>query len=145
MKSRINIVIDASALIAFGFESMAKLVVTYNESVVFYVAQKSLSEIRNYYGKNRLLEEKLGKLLAYFRDLVTVIDDSQLESFAEEAQARIGHRDHSDWQEVTLALKLGCAILTEDYDFLGSGIPTWTLATIDHGLLFMAEVGHLRG
>ena len=81
-----------------------------------------------------MLEEKLGKLLAYFRDLVTVIDDSQLELFAKEAQARIGHRDHSDWQEVALALKLGCAILTEDYDFLGSGIPTWTLATIDHGL-----------
>ncbi|MXY62770.1 MAG: hypothetical protein F4Y87_04940 [Synechococcus sp. SB0665_bin_28] len=66
--------------------------------------------------------------------MVTVIHDSQLESFVDEAQARINHRDSSDWQEVVLALKLECAILTKDCDFLGTGISTWTRDTIEHGL-----------
>lgn len=134
MKNRIDIVIDASVLIALGFENVAKLVVTYNESAIFYVTRKSLSETKKYYEKNRVLGERLKKLLTYFCDLVTVIHDSQLEPFAKEAQARIGQRDCNDWQEVALALKLGCAILTEDCDFLGAGVPTWTRATINHGL-----------
>ena len=66
--------------------------------------------------------------------MVTVIHDSQLESFVNEVQARISHRNSNDWQEVALALKLECASLTEDCDFLGTGIPTWTRDTIEHGL-----------
>lgn len=62
MKNRIDIVIDASVLIALGFENVAKLVVTYNESAIFYVTRKSLSETKKYYEKNRVLGERLKKL-----------------------------------------------------------------------------------
>ena len=59
MKSCINIVIDASALIAFGFESMAKLVVMYNESVVFYVTQKVYLRFGIIMGKIDCLKKNL--------------------------------------------------------------------------------------
>jgi len=92
-----------------------------------------MSEIQNYH-EDRISEERLQPWLSNIEELVTIVNDSQLESFVDEAQARIGHRDPKDWQEVALALKLGCAILTEDCGFLGAGIPTWTPDTIEHGL-----------
>ena len=136
MKSRISIVIDASAFIALGLDKTLKLAVAHDESVIFYVTQKSLSEIKNYYEKrtkeDRRLKEKLKKEMNYWSEFFIFINDSELKPFANEAKKRI--HDHNDWQEVALALKLGCAILTEDCDFLGAGVPTWTRATINHGL-----------
>ncbi len=39
-------------------------------------------------------------------------------------------RDPSDWQVAALALSLGTGILTEDGDFFGCGIATWTAGTL---------------
>jgi hypothetical protein len=39
-------------------------------------------------------------------------------------------RDPNDWPTVTLAIALGAGILTNDYDFLGCGCPTWTVETL---------------
>ena len=36
------------------------------------------------------------------------------------------HRDLDDWPIVATALTLDCPIWTEDKDFFGSGMPTWT-------------------
>jgi len=45
--------------------------------------------------------------------------------------ARIGARDPMDWPVVAAALALGCPIWTEDQDFFGVGVPTWTSARVD--------------
>lgn len=39
---------------------------------------------------------------------------------------RIGRRDPDDWPIAAAALILDCPIWTEDKDFFGTGIPTWT-------------------
>lgn len=39
-------------------------------------------------------------------------------------------RDPDDWPTVALALTLGAAIWTQDADFLGCGVPTWTTETL---------------
>ena len=39
-------------------------------------------------------------------------------------------RDPNDWQVAALALSLGAGILTEDGDFFGCGIATWTAGTL---------------
>lgn len=39
-------------------------------------------------------------------------------------------RDPHDWAPVALALALDAAILTGDGDFLGCGLPTWTVDTL---------------
>ncbi len=36
------------------------------------------------------------------------------------------HRDLNDWPIVATALTLDCPIWTEDKDFFGSGMSTWT-------------------
>jgi predicted nucleic acid-binding protein len=42
------------------------------------------------------------------------------------ARRRLAGRDESDWPSVALALRLNCPIWTEDQDFFGSGVATWT-------------------
>jgi predicted nucleic acid-binding protein len=39
-------------------------------------------------------------------------------------------RDPNDWPTVALAITLDAGILTNDYDFLGCGGPTWTMETL---------------
>jgi predicted nucleic acid-binding protein len=39
-------------------------------------------------------------------------------------------RDHTDAPTVALALTLDCGIWTQDRDFFGCGLPTWTTDTL---------------
>ena len=43
-----------------------------------------------------------------------------------EARERLGSRDPDDWPILATALALGCPIWTEDTDFFGCGVATWT-------------------
>ena len=61
--------------------------------------------------------------------IVQQMGDTMLESAREEALIRI--RDPNDWQALALALQLECAIWTEDQDFFGTGIATWTTNTVE--------------
>lgn len=45
--------------------------------------------------------------------------------------ARIESRDAADWPVVALALLLDCPIWTEDQDFFGTAIATWTTDRIE--------------
>ena len=49
--------------------------------------------------------------------------------FEEEALAR-SERDPADWPVVACALALSAAVWTNDNDFLGTGVPTWTTQTL---------------
>lgn len=64
--------------------------------------------------------------------IVQVVENSLLGSAKEEALARI--RDKDDWPAPALALQLECAIWTEDQDFFGIGIATWTTNTVERYL-----------
>lgn len=44
---------------------------------------------------------------------------------------RIGLRDPMDWPVVAAALALDCPIWTEDKDFFGTGVATWTTDCIE--------------
>lgn len=64
--------------------------------------------------------------------VVQMVEDALLESAREEALARI--RDVDDWPALALGLQLECAIWTEDRDFFGTGIATWTSSTVERYL-----------
>jgi len=40
-------------------------------------------------------------------------------------------RDADDWPALALAMQLECAIWTEDQDFFGTGVATWTTNTVE--------------
>lgn len=60
---------------------------------------------------------------------VIEVPEETYESLKGEALSRLP-RDARDWPVVALALSLGADILTEDGDFLGCGVATWTVDTL---------------
>ena len=64
--------------------------------------------------------------------VVQLVENRVLESARNEALARI--RDPDDWPALALGLQLECAIWTEDKDFFGTGIATWTTRTVERYL-----------
>jgi predicted nucleic acid-binding protein len=53
-----------------------------------------------------------------------------------EARERLARRDADDWPILASALALACPIWTEDSDFFGCGVATWTS---DRVLMFLRE------
>lgn len=47
-----------------------------------------------------------------------------------EINARKRIRDVRDWPVLATALALDCPVWTEDQDFFGSGVATWTTNTV---------------
>jgi predicted nucleic acid-binding protein len=75
----------------------------------------------------QLLEEILERLPMF----VTPVPSEVYAQWEAQARQRLAHRDESDWPFVALALKLGCPIWTEDQDFFGSGVATWTTDRVE--------------
>ena len=68
--------------------------------------------------------------------LATIVGDDLYGDFEAEARKRLGARDPEDWPILATALALGCPIWTEDTDFFGCGVATWTSSGID---IFVAQ------
>ena len=69
------------------------------------------------------------QLMAYFEsldDVVVSIAFKEYAAFESEARLRIARRDVDDWPVVAAALSVNCPIWTEDLDFFGCGVATWT-------------------
>jgi predicted nucleic acid-binding protein len=60
---------------------------------------------------------------------VVILDEAIYSALEDEARAR-SLRDPSDWPVVAAALALSAAIWTNDNDFLGTGVATWTTETL---------------
>jgi predicted nucleic acid-binding protein len=64
---------------------------------------------------------------------LTIVPNHFIEPLQTEAMWRIP-QDPDDWPSVALALALDAGIWTEDRDFFGSGLATWTTPVLDHYL-----------
>jgi hypothetical protein len=60
------------------------------------------------------------------RDSVSLVQPSEYVGFEPDARERLGRVDQSDWPILAAALALGCPLWTEDRDFFGTGVATWT-------------------
>jgi len=63
--------------------------------------------------------------------LVIALPDEELEPWRDEAISRIGSVDMDDWPIVAAALEIDCPIWTEDRDFFGTGVATWTTDRVE--------------
>lgn len=80
--------------------------------------------------RRRSLEPAVGTMLAQLcldavEANVAVLDEAIYSALEDEARAR-SRRDPADWPVVASALALSAAIWTNDNDFLGTGVATWT-------------------
>ncbi|MBY0506458.1 MAG: hypothetical protein K2X03_21245 [Bryobacteraceae bacterium] len=63
--------------------------------------------------------------------LVQTVEAETYAVFEAIARERIDKRDEDDWPVLAAALALGCPIWTEDTDFFGCGVATWTTDRVE--------------
>jgi predicted nucleic acid-binding protein len=88
--------------------------------------------------RRRSLEPALGTelaeaCLAAIEANVVILDESIYAALEDEARER-SLRDPHDWPVVATALALSAAIWTNDNDFLGTGVATWTTDSLQRWL-----------
>ena len=79
--------------------------------------------------RSEIVEELTSVCLGTVRANITVIDKAVYAAAEDEALAR-SRRDPDDWPAVACALALSAGIWTNDNDYLGTGVPTWTTETL---------------
>jgi predicted nucleic acid-binding protein len=125
------IVLDANILIrAVLGKRVRELIVDNTERVQFFSPDVAYADARKY------LPALLEKRSVNSASAVTVLD--ALESivlplelgvyvgFKTQALQRIALRDADDWPVLACAMAIGCPVWTEDADFFGAGVATWT-------------------
>jgi predicted nucleic acid-binding protein len=137
------IVLDANILIrAVLGQRVRQLIIDHVADVTFFAPDAAYAEAREHLPS---LLEKRGvsaaaalSTLDALENVVHTIDAELYQPFQERALARIGDRDPDDWPALACALMLNCPVWTEDADFFGTGVATWTTGRVK---LYLAPEG----
>ena len=133
-----TIVLDANVLmravlgrrVAGLLEAFAPRVTFLAPDVAFDDVGEHLAAVLGKRGELAALQPALDKLMA-LRIAVQAVDPIEYATMKPAALARIGPRDPDDWPVLACALLLDCPIWTEDRDFFGTGVATWTTALVE--------------
>jgi predicted nucleic acid-binding protein len=125
-----GIVLDANILIRAVFgQRVPQILSTYADQANFNSPDVCVEDAREYISKKAegrgLVPLEALSVLDEIEGIVQILDRSLYED-CEKALERIQTRDPEDWPIVAVALLLDLPIWTEDQDFFGGGIPTWT-------------------
>lgn len=131
-----RIIVDANILIrAVLGVRVRELIERFCESTAFYVAESNVEEAMQYLSelapRRGIREDIWREAFAVIMGAVQIIPQVELAAAESEARARIGRRDPEDWPAVAAAVQFDCPVWTEDEDFFGSGVATWTTSTIE--------------
>lgn len=137
------IVLDANILVRAILGKRARALILGNVGTVrFFAPAVAYEDARRHLPS---LLEKRGidsvaalKVLEALEAFVIPIAPEYYADFRAEATKRIAVRDADDWPVLACALSLGCPVWTEDADFFGSGVATWTTDRVQ--LYFSAEI-----
>lgn len=133
------IILDTNILIRFVLgEKVSALLAAHAATIDFLTpdtafeeARKHLPTIMRARGDDGTGEAAAMAELDAVTAIVTSVPASSYEAMRAPALARIGQRDPHDWQVLACALLLSCPIWTEDRDFFGTGVATWTTALVE--------------
>lgn len=81
----------------------------------------------------RLGDDLVAACLAAVEANIVVLDEAIYAALENEARER-SLRDPADWPVVASALALNAGVWTNDNDFLGTGVATWTTDTLQRWL-----------
>ena len=136
------IVVDANILIRAVFgERVFELLLKYAKAVRFFAPQHAFVETEKHIprilARRKVPVARIGfrgrtgsAIGDRVRPFVEVIPDQAFFAFKEAALARLRRRDPDDWPILAAALALQCPIWTEDADFFGVGVATWTTENV---------------
>ncbi|MGA2113293.1 MAG: PIN domain-containing protein [Bryobacteraceae bacterium] len=134
-----GLVLDANILIRAVLGSRVRsLLQAYEDSTDFYAADVCFDDARGYIPQiftSRGEDPEVGLLVLHrIGALVKQVDVALYRDFEQLARERIAARDVEDGPVVATALMLNVPIWTEDRDFFGSGIGTWTTDRVEQYL-----------
>ena len=126
-----TLVVDANILIRAVLGTRVRQVIEANaENTSFLVPEPAFAEAEEHLEKLVVKRggdpEKALALLRALGRLVELIGSDVYGEFEAEARERLGPRDPEDWPILASALAVQCPIWTEDTDFFGCGVATWT-------------------
>ena len=135
------LVLDANILIrAVLGQRVRRILEAHADNISFFLPEAAYAEAEEHLA---VLVVKRGgdpvtalRALKAMAELVTIVGDELYRDVEGEARKRLSGRDPQDWPILAAALALGCPIWTEDTDFFGCGVATWTSASID---IFLAQ------
>jgi predicted nucleic acid-binding protein len=128
-----TLVLDANILVrAVLGQRVFKLLDQYHGTTGFFAPDEAFADAEKYLPgifDARGLDWGAGAtVLNRLPALVQRIEFDVYCEFEDKAKKRI--RDIRDWPVLATALALDCPIWTEDQDFFGSGVATWTTSTV---------------
>ena len=134
------IVLDASILIrGVVGKRVRELIVDNAAAVKFFAPDAAYADARKYLPA---LPEKRGvksaAAMAVLDTLESMVCPLELDLYAglqRQALQRIARRDADDWPVLACAMTIGCPVWTEDADFFGTGVATWTTDRVELYLL----------
>ncbi len=139
MKTARPIVLDANILIRCVLgERVPALLAAHADRVDFLAPDTAFDEARTHLptilrarGDDGTGAAAALETIDAMTSVVTAVPASSYEPLRAAALARIGPRDPHDWPVLACALLLNCPIWTEDRDFFGTGVATWTTALVE--------------
>jgi len=129
--SKKAIVLDANILIrAVLGRRVRELIVDSAEVVQFFAPDVAYADARKYLPslleKRGVESEPAMAVLDALESIVLPLELGVYEGLQTQALQRIAIRDADDWPVLACALTIGCPVWTEDADFFGTGVATWT-------------------
>jgi predicted nucleic acid-binding protein len=141
------LVVDANILIRAVLGKRVRAVLeAHAENVSFFMPEVAYCEAEEHL--SALVAKRGGdpdKALTLLRSLGRLLErvgDEVYGDFEAEARERLEMRDQDDWPVLATALALRCPIWTEDSDFFGCGVATWTSNRVQ---VFLREAGPQGG
>lgn len=130
------IVLDANILIrAVLGQRVRQLLATYGGTADFFAPDIAFCEARKHLPTiltKRGLPVRDGlAVLELVGEVVQMVEPESYNPWETIARQRLQGRDVDDWPVLATALLLQCPIWTEDTDFFGSGVATWTTDRVE--------------
>ncbi len=130
------IILDANILIrAVLGKRVRELIVDNADVVQFFAPDGAYADARKYLPslleKRGVKSEPAMAVLDVLESIVRPLELGVYQGLQTQALQRIAIRDADDWPVLACALTIGCPVWTEDADFFGTGVATWTSDRVD--------------
>jgi predicted nucleic acid-binding protein len=130
------LIVDANILVRAVLGKRVRAIIeTYAEHATFFVPDVAFAEAQEHLpalvAKHSGDPRKAVALLQSLGRLLEPVGIDVYGTFESAARERLGGRDPEDWPILACALAIGCPIWTEDTDFFGCGVATWTSSRVE--------------
>lgn len=133
-----RIILDANILVRAVLGTRVKGIITdHGEQAQFFAPEVAYVDAEHYLPQILAKHDRADEIddaLAYLEQLRAVVlpvPEEVYEYRRVDALSRIESRDPDDWPVLAVAIVIECPIWTEDQDFFGAGVPTWTTDRVE--------------